>query len=246
MAHRDPVSLPAPTEGGQRPPVRSRSFHEAREAQLFVQALFDGDEEAFEIVLGRYYSVMLQAAMLHETCRARAEEVVEETWLTMLTCLHDRGSGRSLRTEIFRSLIRRARSFGAGERQFMASADAGGPLESGGLSASHVDGANPGHWALVTAGAARDAGAGVRPFSRELRAQRSASLWRRCLPGNGRWWCCVTWKAGPHARCAAGWGSPPPTSGCFCTGRGPGSARWCRLMPPDHSCRTMPPFIGST
>ncbi len=109
MAHHNPMSAPVPGEGRERP-AGSLSFQEAREEQLLVQALRDRDEEAFELVLDRHYSAMLRTAMIYVGSRARAEEVVQETWLAVLAGIHGFKERSSLKTWIFRILINRART----------------------------------------------------------------------------------------------------------------------------------------
>jgi RNA polymerase sigma-70 factor (ECF subfamily) len=111
MAHHSPVSSLVAEERQGRPATAGpSSFQEAREEQLLVQALRDRDEEAFELVLDRYYSAMLRTAMIYVGSRARAEEVVQETWLAVLSGIHGFKGRSSLKTWIFRILINRART----------------------------------------------------------------------------------------------------------------------------------------
>jgi RNA polymerase sigma-70 factor (ECF subfamily) len=113
MAPQSPVSAPRSGETGvPPPPAGERTFPAAREEQLLVQALRERDEAAFEQVLDRWYSAMLRTAMIYVGSRARAEEVVQETWLAVLGGI-DRFDGRaSLRTWVFRILINRAKTSG--------------------------------------------------------------------------------------------------------------------------------------
>ena len=111
MAHHNLMSAPVPGEGPERPATAgSLSFEEAREEQLLVQALRERDEEAFELVLDRHYSAMLRTATIYVGSRARAEEVVQETWLAVLSGIHGFKGRSSLKTWIFRILINRART----------------------------------------------------------------------------------------------------------------------------------------
>jgi len=111
MTHHGAASAPIPGDGQGRPVTAgSLSFQEAREEQLLVQALRERDEEAFELVLDRYYSAMLRTAMIYVGSRARAEEVVQETWLAVLAGIHGFKGRSSLKTWIFRILINRART----------------------------------------------------------------------------------------------------------------------------------------
>ena len=82
----------------------------AREEQLLAQALRERDEAAFELVLDRYYSSMLRTAMLYVGSHARAEEVVQETWLAVLGGIQRFEGRSSLKTWIFRILVNRAKT----------------------------------------------------------------------------------------------------------------------------------------
>ncbi|HVH13861.1 MAG TPA: sigma-70 family RNA polymerase sigma factor [Longimicrobium sp.] len=109
MSHHSPVPAAVPVEA--RPAQSgSTSFAEAREEQLLVQALRERDDAAFELVLDRYYSSMLRTAMIYVGSRARAEEVVQETWLAVLGGIHGFHGRSSLKTWIFRILINRAKT----------------------------------------------------------------------------------------------------------------------------------------
>jgi RNA polymerase sigma-70 factor, ECF subfamily len=80
------------------------------EEQLLVRALRERDEQAFESLLDRWYSPMLRLARTYVRSRADAEEVVQDTWLAVLSGI-DRFEGRSsLKTWIFRILVNRART----------------------------------------------------------------------------------------------------------------------------------------
>jgi RNA polymerase sigma-70 factor, ECF subfamily len=79
----------------------------AEEARL-VDALRAGDEEAFVELVGLHGPTMLRVARLYVSSRAVAEEVVQETWLAVLTGV-GRFEGRSsFRTWLFRILTNRA------------------------------------------------------------------------------------------------------------------------------------------
>jgi RNA polymerase sigma-70 factor, ECF subfamily len=65
----------------------------------------------------RYGPSLLRVALLHVPTRAAAEEVVQETWLGLLTGL-ERFEGRSsLKTWLFRILTNRAKTRGERERR---------------------------------------------------------------------------------------------------------------------------------
>ena len=75
--------------------------------QLII-ALKQGDERAFVELVERHQALMLRVARRYVRTAAVAEEVVQETWLGVLSGL-DRFEGRaSLKTWIFRILTNRA------------------------------------------------------------------------------------------------------------------------------------------
>jgi RNA polymerase sigma-70 factor (ECF subfamily) len=77
---------------------------------LLVAALRRGDEQAFVELIERLGPVMLRIAAGYVRSRAIAEEVVQETWVSVLRGV-DRFEGRSsLKTWIFRILINRAKT----------------------------------------------------------------------------------------------------------------------------------------
>jgi RNA polymerase sigma-70 factor (ECF subfamily) len=124
MAHPSPVPAPVPEDTRERRPAAGDpSFLAAREEQLLVQALRDRDEAAFERVLDLYFSPMLRTAMIYVGCRARAEEVVQETWLAVLGGIHRFESRSSLKTWIFRILVNRARTCATREARLVPLSD---------------------------------------------------------------------------------------------------------------------------
>jgi RNA polymerase sigma-70 factor (ECF subfamily) len=75
-----------------------------------VQALRDGDEEAFAELVDSLGPSLLRLARAFVSSRAVAEEVVQETWLAVLTSI-DRFEGRSsLKTWIYRILTNKAKT----------------------------------------------------------------------------------------------------------------------------------------
>ncbi len=82
-----------------------------------LRRLRTGDEAAFAELVDRYGASMLRVARMYVPSQAVAEEVVQETWLGVLTGL-ERFEGRSsLRTWLFRILVNRARTRGERERR---------------------------------------------------------------------------------------------------------------------------------
>ena len=112
--------------------MRSRDDAAARDEPALIVRLRAGDEDAFATLVDRYWSSMLHVARGFVATREAAEDVVQETFLAVVTGL-DRFEGRSsLSTWMFRILVNRARTRGEREgrtRPFssVAAADAGGP-----------------------------------------------------------------------------------------------------------------------
>ena len=86
----------------------------AGQAEL-VAALRAGDEQAFTALIEELGPSMLRVARMYVSTRAVAEDVVQETWLAVLSGI-ERFEGRSsLKTWIFRILTNRAKT--RGERE---------------------------------------------------------------------------------------------------------------------------------
>jgi RNA polymerase sigma-70 factor (ECF subfamily) len=82
-----------------------------------VAALRAGDEQAFAALVDGWSGSMLRMARLHVPTDSVAEEVVQDTWLAVLTGL-DRFRGESsLRTWVYRILLNQAKTKGARERR---------------------------------------------------------------------------------------------------------------------------------
>jgi RNA polymerase sigma-70 factor, ECF subfamily len=89
-------------------PVRLQDAH-------LLAGLRAGDEAAFELLVNRHHGEMLAVARSYVRTRALAEEVVQDTWLAVLTAI-DRFEGRSsLKTWIFRILVNTAMTRGSRE-----------------------------------------------------------------------------------------------------------------------------------
>jgi RNA polymerase sigma-70 factor, ECF subfamily len=175
MAHHSPASAPVREPGPERPvKAGSLSFQAAREEQLLVQALRDRDEEAFELVLDRYYSAMLRTAMVYVGSRALAEEVVQETWLAVLAGIHGFKGRSSLKTWIFRILINRARTCATREARVvplssLADSQAGAGWGGTPYPADPLERAPAGAGPVFGAGSSGAASAEELLLSRELR-----------------------------------------------------------------------------
>jgi RNA polymerase sigma-70 factor, ECF subfamily len=88
--------------------VATGALHD-EDAEL-LRALRTGDEGAFSTLVDKYGPSLLRVAMLFVPSRAVAEEVVQETWLAVLTGV-ERFEGRSsLKTWLFRILTNKAKT----------------------------------------------------------------------------------------------------------------------------------------
>ena len=121
--------------------------------EVLLAALRRGDEAAFVALVERYNPLMLRVALTHVRSRAVAEEVVQESWMGVLSGL-GRFEGRSsLKTWIFRILTNRAKTRGERESRCTPFSALGGDDGDDGpavdpdrfLPASHPRW--PGHWA---------------------------------------------------------------------------------------------------
>jgi RNA polymerase sigma-70 factor, ECF subfamily len=87
--------------------------------ERLLAGLRAGDEAAFVRLVDDYGPALMRLALAHVPSRAVAEEVVQETWLAVLSGL-DRFEGRSsLRTWITSILLNTARTRGVRERRML-------------------------------------------------------------------------------------------------------------------------------
>ena len=70
-----------------------------------IDALLAGDEEAFRALIDLHGGSMLRVALLYAPSRAVAEEIVQETWLSMLGALGAFERRSSLKTWLFTILV---------------------------------------------------------------------------------------------------------------------------------------------
>ena len=89
----------------------------ANEDATLVAALRSGDEAAFILLVRRYQSALLRAALLHVRDRDVAEEVVQEGWIAVMKGLDRFQARSSLKTWIFRIVTNQARTRGSRERR---------------------------------------------------------------------------------------------------------------------------------
>jgi RNA polymerase sigma-70 factor (ECF subfamily) len=82
-----------------------------------VDALRAGDEQTFAALVDGWSGSMLRVARAHVSTDSSAEEVVQDTWLAVLTGLHGFRAQSSLRTWVYRILVNQAKSRGVRERR---------------------------------------------------------------------------------------------------------------------------------
>ena len=97
--------------------VSAMSEGHAGDDRDLVTALRAGDERAFAALIDGWSGSMLRIARLHVPTDSVAEEVVQETWLAVLTGLAKFRGESSLRTWVYRILLNQAKSRGIRERR---------------------------------------------------------------------------------------------------------------------------------
>lgn len=99
-------SQPRPGGTSARPVAYTAPADEMR----LVEALRDGSETAFVMLVEQYHRPLLRLAMVYVPSRAVAEEVVQETWVGVLQGLQRFEGRSSLKTWIFRILTNCAKT----------------------------------------------------------------------------------------------------------------------------------------
>jgi RNA polymerase sigma-70 factor (ECF subfamily) len=116
-----------------------------------VAELRERNEEAFADFVVRHAGAMRRVAAAITRCSAMAEDVVQETWLAVLTGIDRFEARSSLRTWVFRILVNRARSLARREaRSIPWSALAGDGTEELPAERFQHPGAT-GHWTVPVA-----------------------------------------------------------------------------------------------
>jgi len=116
-----------------------------------------GDAAAFAAIVDEWSPVMLSVARRFVHDRQAAEDVVQDTWLGVMSGLARFEGRSSVRSWVFSILINRAKTRGSRDARVLCSARLTG-LEPSGPTVDPVrfqgaDGAYPGHW--TSAGAPR-------------------------------------------------------------------------------------------
>jgi RNA polymerase sigma-70 factor (ECF subfamily) len=128
------------------PPSRDATGSE----DALLSALCEGDEDAYGELVDALTPSMLRVARSHVPNQAVAEEVVQETWIVVLTRLDGFERRSSLRTWVFGILLNIARTQGSRERRSVP-VDPHGPDDAGpSVAASRFRAAtsaqSPRHW----------------------------------------------------------------------------------------------------
>jgi RNA polymerase sigma-70 factor (ECF subfamily) len=122
------------------------------EADL-IDRLRSGDEATFVCLVNSYSASLKRLALAFVSTDAVAEEVVQETWLAVLTGITSFEGRSSVKTWIFKILTNRAKTRAIRERRTISFSELENPLEPGQPA---VDPARfhpadhptfPGHWA---------------------------------------------------------------------------------------------------
>lgn len=92
-----------------------------------VKQLLAGDEAAFTWVVERYHSPLLRFARLFVSNEAVAEEVVQDTWLAVLSGLPSFEGRSALKSWIFSILANRAKSRAVREKRTIAFSELSAP-----------------------------------------------------------------------------------------------------------------------
>ena len=79
-------------------PMSSRGFVDEN---ALVEAINQGDEEAFVQLTDRFYSAMIRVALTFVSSPPLAEEMVQDTWVQVLNGLHQWEGRSSLKAWIF-------------------------------------------------------------------------------------------------------------------------------------------------
>ena len=111
----------------ERTTARSEGPNDA----ALVDALRAGDEKAFATLVDAWSGSMMRVARAHVSTESSAEEVVQDTWLAVLTGLHGFRAQSSLRTWVYRILVNQAKSRGMRERRVVPFTSLGPEEEAG-------------------------------------------------------------------------------------------------------------------
>jgi len=115
-----------------------------------VDALRRGDEAAFTDLVNRYSASLLRLAQDFVRTRAVAEEVVQETWLAVLSGIDGFEGRASLKTWVYRILVNKAKTRGVREARTVPFSSLAPDDDERAVPEERFRGADdqwPGHWA---------------------------------------------------------------------------------------------------
>jgi RNA polymerase sigma-70 factor (ECF subfamily) len=92
-----------------------------------VEALRDGDEDAFMSLVERHHASLLRIARMYVPSTEVAEEVVQETWIAVLNGIGRFEARSSLKTWIYSILVNIAKTRGQRERRSIPFSSAAAP-----------------------------------------------------------------------------------------------------------------------
>src|ERR671933_103082 len=102
--------MPQPSRSRPRRYSRGVEHAVSLDDARLVKALRDRDERVFEMLMREYHAALLRVAQVYVTSRAVAEEVVQETWIGVLSGIDRFEARSSLKTWIFRILTNIAKT----------------------------------------------------------------------------------------------------------------------------------------
>jgi RNA polymerase sigma-70 factor, ECF subfamily len=115
-----------------------------------VAALRDGNERVFRELFERHYPMMKRVARGYVPSDAVADEVVQDTWLAVVTGIDRFGERSALSTWILSILINQAKSHGLRERRSLPLSSAAAEADEAAVDPDRFQGDEdpwPGHWA---------------------------------------------------------------------------------------------------
>jgi len=118
--HVPPSSRGVPAASNPAAPAAREPRHGPRaltEDAALVKQLLDGDQAAFNALVEQYHGRLLRLAAVFVADRASAEEVVQDTWLAVLTGLRSFEGRSGLKTWIFSILTNRAKTRGVRDKR---------------------------------------------------------------------------------------------------------------------------------
>jgi RNA polymerase sigma-70 factor (ECF subfamily) len=145
-------SLHAPTVAYRETPPAKVVGTITHESQLIAR-LRKGDERTFNALVQQHHGALIRMALRYVADRDVAEEVVQDTWIAMISGLKNFEGRSSLSTWIFSILIHKAKDRGVRESKHinfsaLESYDEEGGEEAVDPSRFHPSGELAGHWAL--------------------------------------------------------------------------------------------------